>query len=407
MKILVLAGGADQSALIVALKSRGHYVVLIDYNSDPPAKKYADKHYMDSTLDVTKVLDIAQKENANIVTTACTDQALLVVAQVSEIMGLPCYLSYNTALNVTNKAYMKNVFRQNDIPSAKFQIIGKTSTIELDGFKFPLIVKPVDCNSSKGVRRIDSESDINLFLEESIELSRTSTAIIEEFVEGVEVSVDAYIDNGTVKLLSITNSTKIKNQNSFTILQSVYPVPEINEETINKIEDAANKIAHAFSLNNCPLLIQLIVSADNSISIIEFSARMGGGSKYYLIETISGVDIMGVYVDRILGGTPTVNPISKVNFATMNYIYCYPSTFDQLKNFIELKSLNIISEYFQYKEKGAHISKSETSSDRIAGFLLVGDTENEILEKQKIANQKLEVLDIAGNDMMNHSLFNG
>ena len=104
MKILVLAGGADQIALIQELKSRGHEVVLLDYFENPPAKPYADKHIVASTLDVEAVEKYAKEENVSLICTACTDQALLSVSYVSERLGLPCYIDYQTGLNVTNKS---------------------------------------------------------------------------------------------------------------------------------------------------------------------------------------------------------------------------------------------------------------------------------------------------------------
>ena len=55
MKILVLAGGADQIALIKELKWRGHITILIDYFQNPPAKNYANKHIVASTLDIEMI----------------------------------------------------------------------------------------------------------------------------------------------------------------------------------------------------------------------------------------------------------------------------------------------------------------------------------------------------------------
>ena len=80
MKIIVLAGGSDQIALIQELKLRGHEVVLVDYFQNPPAKSYADKHIVASTLDVEAVRDITLSEQADLICTACTDQALLTMA---------------------------------------------------------------------------------------------------------------------------------------------------------------------------------------------------------------------------------------------------------------------------------------------------------------------------------------
>ena len=93
MKILVLAGGYDQIEFINELKSYGHEILLADYSNNPPAKDFADKFYQISTLDEEAILILALKENIELLTTACTDQALLTVARVSEKLHLPCYIS--------------------------------------------------------------------------------------------------------------------------------------------------------------------------------------------------------------------------------------------------------------------------------------------------------------------------
>ena len=118
MKALVLAGGFPQIALIEELKSRGITVVLADWNDEPVAKKFADKYYQVSTLDLEAIESVAKEEQVDFIVTVCTDQALHSVAYVSEKLGLPCYIDYETALNVTNKAYMKKVFTEHGISTA-------------------------------------------------------------------------------------------------------------------------------------------------------------------------------------------------------------------------------------------------------------------------------------------------
>ena len=401
MKILVLAGGSDQIALIQELKKRGHETILVDYFQNPPAKNYASKHIVASTLDVDRVKSIAIEENVDLVCTACTDQALLTMAKVSEDLGLPCYISYKTALNVTNKSYMKNVMMQHDIPTAKFKILDKLDLSAVSDFSFPVVVKPVDCNSSKGVKRVDCIEEFPKYLKEAIEYSRTKTAIVEEFKTGDEISADFYIENGIAKYLSATNSFKIPNRNSFTILGSSYPViDDIQKEKLIKI---AGDIAMAFNLDNCPLLIQLIIKG-NEMKVIEFSARMGGGSKYKLIEVLSGVDIMSKYVDRILGSYPVITPAKQVNFCKMIYSYCYPGILEHIEGLEELKQNKIIDEYFVYKTKGMEISKCETSGDRPLGYLVTATTKEELQHKIALADKSIQVLDICGNDIMIHNL---
>ena len=90
MKILVLAGGSDQAALIDELHRQGqNEVILVDYFENPPAKPHCDRHIVASTLDVDAVRRIAVEEKVDLITTACTDQALLTVARLSEELGLP------------------------------------------------------------------------------------------------------------------------------------------------------------------------------------------------------------------------------------------------------------------------------------------------------------------------------
>lgn len=401
MKILVLAGGADQIALINELKLRGHETVLVDYFENPPAKTVADKHIIASTLDTDRVEEIAIEENVDLVCTACTDQALLTVAKVSEKLGLPCYISYQTGLNVTNKSYMKKVLMANDIPTAKFIILGSVEMSAIKDFTYPLVVKPVDCNSSKGVKRIDSPDELPSYIEESINLSRTKTAIVEEFKAGEEISADFYIENGVAKYLSATNSFKIPNRKSFTILGSAYPV--VNEEQKTKLITIAGDIAKAFELDNCPLLIQLIANG-NDINVIEFSARMGGGSKYKLIEVLSGVNIMSKYVDRILGEFPSVEPSKQVNHCKMVYTYCTPGIIDHIEGLDEMKNDKVIDEYFIYKTNGMEITHSETSGDRPLGYLVTADTAEELDSKIKMVDNHIKVVDIHGNDILIHNL---
>lgn len=401
MKILVLAGGSDQIALINEIKARGHEVVLVDYFENPPAKLYADKHIMASTLDVERVKTIAEQEKVDLITTACTDQALLTVANVSEQLNLPCYISYQTGLNVTNKSYMKKVLAENGIPTAKFVILDKVDIDAVKDFTFPLVVKPVDCNSSKGVKRIDVISDLPIYLNDAIGFSRTKTAIVEEFKRGEEISVDYYVEGNEAKLLCATTSLKIKNRKSFTILCSDYPA--VNYEQEQRLKVIGNQVAKAFGLKDCPLFIQMIAN-DTDINVIEFSARMGGGSKYNLIQVLSGVNIMSRYVDLVLGNKPIVNPSKQVDFCKMVYLYCNPGIFDHVEGLEELKQQGIVDAYFEYKTKGMQITNSETSGDRPAGYLITAKTAEELENKLKYVDSHISIVSDMGQDIMIHNL---
>ena len=123
---------------------------------------------------------------------------------------------------------------------------------------------------------------------------------------------------------------------------------------------------------------------------------MGGGSKYRLIQVLSGVDIMKVYVEMVMGQKPKVEPRKQYNNAIMSYVYCYPGIYESIVGLEELKEKGIILDYFIYRGSNSAIEKSNTSSDRVAGFLVVGASKDEVENKLEEANATLCVLNDKG-----------
>ena len=400
-KALVLAGGFPQIALINELKKRGYFVILADWNEEPVAKKYCDLYYRESTLDVDAIKNIAKNENVDFLITVCTDQALLTVAKVSEELRLPCYIDYQTALNVTNKQYMKDVFVKNNIPTAKHIILDEFNEEKIKNFKYPLITKPVDCNSSKGVKKALNVEELKKYFYDAKNLSRTNTAIIEEFITGPEITVDVYVENGIANVLSTSNSEKIKDNDKFVIFRTLNPAyPDVEE----KIKVVCQQIATAFNINNSPMLVQLLTDGKD-VYVIEFSARTGGGVKYLLIKEVSGFDVIKAVVDLTIGKKPVLEKVVRKNkYLSNEFIYCKPGVFDHLEGFEELKKLNFIKDYYLFKSQGAIFETISNSGDRIAGFTIVGDTIEEMYEKHRYINNKFKVIDKNGNDMARHDL---
>lgn len=118
---------------------------------------------------------MAKREKVNIVITACTDQALLTAANVSEKLGLPFYLSGKHAKSVTNKFYMKQKFKENNISSADYRVFEDIlEEKEIFNFNnFPYVVKPCDCNSSKGVQKVENSQELKRAINKAFSLSRS------------------------------------------------------------------------------------------------------------------------------------------------------------------------------------------------------------------------------------------
>lgn len=403
MKALVLAGGFPQIALIKEIKARGITVVLADYFENPVAKPFADVYYQVSTLDVAAITEIAKIEKVDFLITACTDQALLTVAKVSETLGLPCYIDFQTALNVTNKSYMKEVFVSNGIPTAEHVVMGELNMASIAHMPYPMIVKPVDCNSSKGVKKVCNEQELREAFAQAVELSRTDTALVEEFIDGPELTVDVYVEDGVAHVLALSNNDKIGEEDKFVIFRTRYPAVN-SDKIMAKVQKTAQQIADAFELRNCPMLIQMITDGTN-VYVLEFSARTGGGVKYLLIRRTSGFDVISAVVDLTLGNKPHITRVAPENrFIVNEFIYCKPGVYDHVEGFDELQQEGTLSDYYIFKNTGSIFDSVANSGDRIAGFTIQADDLDDLKRKHERAVSDLRVWDTNGNDMMRHDL---
>lgn len=402
MKALVLCGGMSQLSLVENLKRRGIYVVLADMNPSAPAVKHADVFYPISTLDLEGIRRVALIEKVDFVLSVCADQMLLVAAQISEELGLPCYIDYDTAKNVSNKEYMKRIFIENGIPTSKYLAKEKIKLSDVKEMKWPLIVKPVDCYSSKGVKKVNNENELLTAFSEAVRLSRSGFAIVEEYADGDEFSVDLYVEDGEAKILCIRVLDKIVGNNGFIICRGRYPaiLPERMEANIRKI---GQRIANAFKLTNTPMLIQMKVDGDR-ISVIEFCARTGGGIKYRLIPHVTHFDVVDAVVQLTLGDKPQYDNWRLKKYIIDEFLYCTSGEFDHLEGFEELMKEGVIKHWLQFKTKGFQFSEISSSGDRIAYFSVEADTLEELEKKYRIAGKSVRAISSTGEDLIRHDI---
>lgn len=403
MKALVLCGGIPQIALIKELKSRGITTLLADMNENVPARSFADEFYKVSVLDVAGIRKLAKEQQVDFLITVCADQVLQVVAEVSENLNLPCYIDFETAENVSKKSYMKKIFRENGIPTSSYVIMDKFDEQKIKHLEFPLIVKPVDAYSSRGVCKVNSVEELSKAFDVAVNISRSKNAIVEEFVEGDEISVDVYVENGKAHVLCLTNLYKIGEDGKFIINRSCIPA-NVSDDIASQIADTAQKIADAFGLKDTPMLIQLI-SNGKKISVVEFCARTGGGIKFLMIKKVSGFDVVKAVVDLTLGIKPHVEEFQKPKTFTINeFVYCNSGTLERLEGFEELLADGIINDYKQFKSCGTVFDKINGSGDRVAYFSIEADSQDELKSKHKKANDKIRANTPDGKDLIRHDL---
>ncbi len=403
MKALVIAGGLPQIELIKKLKERGIEALLADGSPAAVARPYADKFFHVDVFDMEAIKDIAVSERVDYLITVCADQVLLVVAKVSEILGLPCYIDYETCQNVSDKIRMKRIFKHVGVPTTDYVESDHFDIDVIGKLKFPMVVKPVDAYSSKGVRKADNLEELKRYYEEAHQIGRSGRVIVEEYFSGEEISVDAFVVDGKAMLLNVTNSEKVKDKDRFVIFRGRYPV-KASEAVMKQIEEICQKIADGFGLVNAPLLVQLLHDGDR-LSVLEFCARTGGNMKYLLIKYASGVDVIGATLDITLGQQPDLKQkFERYNVVVNDFIYCKPGVFDHFEGFEELEKEGVINEFHPVRLRGTQMRGVTSSSDRIAGMNIVADTLAEYNDKLNKINKIVKVIDVDGNDIMRHDL---
>lgn len=403
-KAIVLGGTFPHRHLIQKLKDRGYYTILVDYYEAPIAKEVADKHIQASTLDKDEVVRIAKEESAELVISSCVDQANVTACYVGEKLGLPHPYSYQTSLNVTDKVAMKRIMVENDIPTSRHYIIKSLQEFQEYGLSYPIIVKPADSNSSKGVRKLEKdEPNKEKYILKALELSRNGAAVVEEYKVGKEIGVDCIIKNHKAYIIMTRERRKIQSHNDAIqqIYGSFWPA-DITPVQLERLRVIAEKIGNAFNIDNSPLMMQTIVS-DSDINVIEFGARIGGGENYHIIEELTGYDFIEQSINSFLGVEIDLTHHDASEYLADNYIYINAGSFGKMEIDDCVKDDILYSNV--YRKPGAEVGADISSNNRVGVFVVKAKSTYEILKKVMNVVEHMEVYDVDGNPVMRKDIY--
>jgi len=207
--LLILGAGLMQKPAILAAKKLGFYVTVIDGNPNALCIPLADSFENIDLKDYEAIKNFALKLKSekflSAIFTAGTDFSMS-VSFAAESCNFSAH-SYKSAINASNKFEMRNCFKKNNVPSPNFFKVTQdnldfvcNSTNIFEDFTFPLVVKPVDNMGGRGCKLITKNSELKPALEDALLNSRSKCAIVEDFMEGPEFSIDALVYNGTVTI---------------------------------------------------------------------------------------------------------------------------------------------------------------------------------------------------------------
>lgn len=403
---IVLGGTFPHIELIKNLKRRGFYTILVDYFKNPLAKESADEHLQESTLDKQKVLETARNRGAELVISTCIDRANVTACYVAEKLGLPHPYDYETAVRATDKVIMKKRMLEYNIPTSGYFRIEHQAEINGHKLEFPLIVKPTDSNSSRGVKKVFNKDELYTFAKEALAISRNNSALVEVFKEGKEIGIDCFIKDGEATVLMVKERRKIKGTDGS--IQQIHGCiwPEnLLRNNYPAFKKCAEQISSAFNFQNTPLMIQAIVDDEGGVNIIEFAPRVGGGESFRIIKLSTGFDILDAAIDSFLGTDVRLDFRAPEDYYAECFIYARPGNFGCIADYQELLHEGVIEYIDSYKLKGMEIGNELTSNNRVGVFAVKSKDKNQLNEKINTAIERIDVFNTDGESIMRKDIY--
>jgi biotin carboxylase len=210
-QLIILGAGVMQGPAINIAREMGLETVVADGDGGAACIPLADRFERIDLKDKEGIEALARclKADGRLagIMTAGTDFSAT-VAWVAERLGLPG-IPYETALNASDKGRMRLRFKEAGVPSPEFSIIDGINGASPVGFVFPFdfpaVIKPVDNMGGRGCRRLDSLRDFAPALGETVKFSRSGRAIVEEYMDGPEFSVDALVYHGEIAICGLAD----------------------------------------------------------------------------------------------------------------------------------------------------------------------------------------------------------
>lgn len=370
-KIMILGASILQLPAIEKAKEMGLEVIVVDMN--PVAVGFGVNGVIKeviSTIDTPAILEAAKKHQINGIMTLASDMPMQSVAVVSHEMGL-VGISEDTALKATNKAFMRDALKEAGVPvPLYFRVNGKEDFIEAvnkvrdAGYK--CIVKPADNSGSRGVDLLKEDADIDTAYEYTIQFSRGGEIVVEEFMEGTEVSVETLAVDGNVKVIQITD--KLTTGAPYFVEMGHSQPSQLSEETKKEIAEVAIAANKAIGIENGPSHTEIKVTKDGP-KIVELGARLGGDCiTTHLVPLSTGVNMVEASIRIALGEKTDLESKWNKGSAIM-YLKTDTGVVKEIKGTEEVERIPGIRQVSIVHGVGEQIGEIKSSVDR-AGFVI-------------------------------------
>lgn len=294
-KALLVGSSFSAAPLFFSLKKRGLHVSVCGNNKTDPCHQYADASYFFDYSNRNKLLELVQAEKIDYLISSCNDYALMSCAWVAAQAGLPGYDKLDVTMILHNKSYFRQFTNDNLLPAPRSIQVKAKQSIDAGNLKFPLLVKPVDSFSGRGVSKIMQWQELVPAVDKALKSSSSDEVTVEEFIEGELYSHSAFIQDQ--KIVFDTFVDEYCTVYPYQVNCSNHP-SSLSEELKSSVRVAINQLIEKLELNDGLLHTQFI--AADAIWIIECMRRCPGDLYGSLVKFSTGIDYSDLYVRSFL-----------------------------------------------------------------------------------------------------------
>ncbi len=300
-RILILGAGNAQIDAIEYCKSHGFEVVGCSYTTVDSGIPHLDYFEQVDIKSIEGVTGLAKKYGVSAVYSVGSDIAMPTAMKVSEILGLPHFISYETAETCHSKGKMRETLGPDFRGNASY-ILCSTLEEALEYDAFPGMMKPVDSQGQRGCFKVESSEDIRAHFDASIDYSFEGKVIIEEFIDGPEVSVNAYMQDGELRFAIVSDRYAFDEYPGGIIKKHIIPSSFADKEAQEKTIDLAKRVASKIGVENGPFYCQIKLKNGTEPVILEITPRLDGCHMWNLIKHYCGADLLDACFRHLLEG---------------------------------------------------------------------------------------------------------
>lgn len=369
MNLAIIGASYLQLPLIEKAKEMGYTTHVFAWACNDVGEIAADYFYPISIIEKDNILEKCKEIGICGICSIASDLAAITVNYVADKLGLNGNSMRSTEIS-TNKHLMRLAFEQANDPSPKSVLVDATTNLESLAFEYPIIVKPTDRSGSRGIYKLNDGRDLKKAVEIAISESFEKKALIEEFVEGQEYSVEYISFQGCHYFLAMTQKFTTGAPH-FIETGHLEPAPV----DVDVLEHAKKIVTHALDtlgIKNSASHSEIKIDNDGNIKIIEIGGRMGGdciGSDLVFYST--GIDFVRCVIQVACGIKPDLNSIRKPQKVKSEFVFNH----EDINKLEELKKNNpekILKLVYLDTEL---LNKTTDSSNRAGCYIIKMDTE--------------------------------